>query len=135
MQFPSVGSIIAKEMGARNNVPAYVLHPEPSRIYADYFKSASLGAEYNPMFLPDPSLRDFAVPDLSLPKSFAEGRIQHRHSFLKIVDQVYRQKEDLSEYASMDAFAEQASRMILSPPSRKPSISPRSPTRPKKPTV
>ena len=119
MQFPSVGSIIAKEMGSRNNVPAYVLQPEPSRIYADYFKSASLGAEYNPMLLPDPSLKDFAVPDLSLPKSFAEGRIQHRRSFLRIVDQMYRQKEDLAEYASMDAFAEQASRMILSPTVKK----------------
>ena len=71
------------------------------------------------MLLPDPSLRDFAVPDLSLPKSFAEGRIQHRRSFLRIVDQMSRQKEDLAEYASMDAFAEQASRMILSPTVKK----------------
>jgi uncharacterized protein (DUF1501 family) len=67
------------------------------------------------MILPDPSLKNFKVPDLSLPKSVSEGRIQHRRSFLKMVDQLYRQTEVLAEYANMDTFTEQALNMILSP--------------------
>ena len=117
MQFPSIGSIIAKEMGTRNNFPAHVLEPqwETSRSYEDYFKASFIGAEYNPMILPDPSLENFKVPDLSLPKSVSAGRIEHRRSFLKIVDQLYRQTEGMATSTKMDAFTEQALKMILSP--------------------
>src|SRR5437870_7433989 len=50
MQFPSFGSIITKEMGARNAVPPHVLTPqwEKERQYEKYFDSAFLGPQYNP---------------------------------------------------------------------------------------
>ena len=50
MRFPSLGSIIAKEMGMRNNVPSHVfeleLEREPQVI--GQFNSAFIGAEYDP---------------------------------------------------------------------------------------
>ena len=91
MQFPSLGSIVSKEVGPRNGLPAYVLEPQwdKNQVYEEYFKSAFLGPEYNPMILPE----DFQVPDLSLSKSVPLERIQSRRSLLKIVDRSFRQTE------------------------------------------
>src|SRR5215510_9024423 len=76
MQFPSLGSIITKEMGARNAVPAHVLVPkwDRSRQYEEYFRASFLGGEYDPMCIPDPAKPGFAVTDLSLPKTFRRRR-------------------------------------------------------------
>ena len=56
MQFPSLGSIITKEMGPRNAVPAHVLVPkwDRTRQYEEYFRGAFLGGDYDPMCIPDP---------------------------------------------------------------------------------
>ena len=123
-KFPSLGSIITKELGPRNKVPPYVLIPKPWELdfdvtYADSFHAAFLGAENNPLVLSDPSQGDFQVPDLSLPKSLSAEAIEDRRSFLSIVDRRYRQKESHAELARMDTFMQQALSMILSPAVRK----------------
>ena len=121
MQFPSLGSIVSKELGPRNGVPAYVLEPrwERNRAYEDYFKAAFLGPEFNPMIIPDPSQAGFQVPDLSLPKSVSIERLRDRRSLLQLVDRSFRQIEETAEFADMDGFSEQALKMILSPAVRK----------------
>ena len=121
MQFPSLGSIVSKELGPRNGLPAYVLEPqwERNRAYEDYFKAAFLGPEFNPMIIPDPSQAGFQVPDLSLPKSVPIERLQDRRSLLQLVDRSFRQIEETAEFADMDGFSEQALKMILSPAVRK----------------
>ena len=83
--------------------------------YIDAFSSGFLGAQYNPIILPDPSEKNFEVPDLSLPKSLTVKDIEDRRSFLNIVDRGYRQKEQSAEFAQMDRFSEQALKMLLSP--------------------
>ena len=57
MQFPSLGSIITKEMGPRNAVPPHVLVPkwDRNRQYEEYFRAAFLGGDYDPMCIPDPA--------------------------------------------------------------------------------
>ena len=115
MQFPSVGSILSKEMGQRNNMPPHVVAPPMSKQYEDYWKASFIGSEYDPLVAPDPSLKDFELPDLSLPKSITTERIAERRSFMKIVDTAFRQQEDLAEFTNMDTFTEQALKMILSP--------------------
>ena len=121
MQFPSFGSIIAKELGQRNGVPPYVLEPQwdRNRVYEEYFKAAFLGPEHNPMIVPDPSQEDFQIPDLSLPKNISLERLQHRRSLLSLVDRSFRETEEMSEYLNLDTFAEQALQMILSPAVKK----------------
>ena len=121
MQFPSLGSIVSKELGPRNGLPAYVLEPqwERNRAYEDYFKAAFLGPEFNPMIIPDPSQAGFQVPDLSLPKSVSIERLRDRRSLLQLVDRSFRQIEETAEFADMDGFSEQALKMILSPAVRK----------------
>jgi hypothetical protein len=117
MRFPSLGSIISKEMGIRNNVPPHVFEPELQREpqILGYFKSGFVGSEYDPMVLGDPSESDFEVPDLVLPKSITAERIAERRSFLRVVDQIYRRKVTSAEHVSSDAFTEQALKMVLAP--------------------
>ena len=61
MQFPSLGSIITKEMGPRNAVPPHVLVPkwDRTRQYEEYFRAAFLGGEYDPMCIPGPEQAGF----------------------------------------------------------------------------
>src|SRR5262245_31735748 len=119
MKFPSVGSIICKETGPRNELPQYALVPQPSEVdfftYADAYNAAFIGANYNPMIVPDPSQENFHIPDLRLPKTVTADTIEHRRSFLEVVDRQFREKERLAEFGTMDALSRQALGMLLSP--------------------
>src|SRR5260370_27636128 len=88
MQFPSVGSIITKELGSRNAVPPHVLVPkwDKGRQYEDYFRASFLGGDYDPMCIPDPSKPGFSVTDLSLPKTVSAASVEHRTAFLTAED-------------------------------------------------
>src|SRR5262245_61370777 len=110
MQFPSLGSIVTKEMGSRNEVPAHILTPQwdSQRQYEEYVKAAFLGSEYDPMVVPDPGEPDFKLPDLSLPKSITLSRLEDRRSFLQLVDRRYRDKVQLAQKGDGDAFIQQA---------------------------
>ena len=113
MRFPSFGSIITKELGSRNNIPPYVVTPPQS--YSHSYNAGFIGPAYDPMVTPDPNEPDFRVPDLTLPKSLSPDLIENRQRFLKIVDRLCREKEEFAEFNSMDAYQEQALKMILSP--------------------
>src|SRR3989441_4379025 len=105
MQFPSVGSIITKELGSRNAVPPHVLVPkwDRGRQYEDYFRASFLGGDYDPMCIPDPSKPDFQVTDLSLPKTFSQASVESRSAFLTAVDRRHRSLNDTTEHANLDA--------------------------------
>src|SRR5205807_4058756 len=81
----------------------------------DAYGAAFLGADYNPMIVPDPSQENFHIPDLRLPKTVTAETIEHRQSFLKVVDRQFREKEQLAEFATTDALSRQALGMLLSP--------------------
>ena len=117
MSFPSFGAIISKEAGHRDEVPPNVMIPgmPKGKRYEEFFKAHFIGAEYDPMLIPDPSKEGFQVPDLSLPKSISKDLLEDRRSFLKVVDQWYRQAEKAVEFSHMDTFLERAWSMILSP--------------------
>src|SRR5947209_7824584 len=117
MQFPSLGSIITKEMGPRNAVPAHVLVPkwDRGRQYEEFFRAPFLGGDYDPMCCPDPSKPGFEVTDLSLPKSVSQASVESRSAFLQAVDRRYRALNDTAEHTNMDAFTAQAWKMILTP--------------------
>ena len=117
MKFPSLGAIITKEMGPRGQIPPHLAIPGWKQgSYGDYLKGAFLGSTYDPMVLAaDPSQEKFQVEDLSLPKSLTFERLQHRRSFLSIVDDRYRQRMEAAERAKMDGFTEQALKMIMTP--------------------
>ncbi len=120
MQFPSLSTIVTKELGPRNNVPANVLVPDTWKTasYGEYVKGAFLAPAYNPMVVPDPSKEDFQISDLALPKTLTAERLEDRRSMLNLVDRFYRSKIERAEHQAMDQFTEQALRMILTPEAR-----------------
>ena len=117
MQFPSLGSIVGKELGPAEGMPPYVIVPrwERSQQYQESFRSAFLGPDYAPMLIPDPSKDNFEVTDLSLPKSLAPAAVENRRAFLDVVDRMYRHKVESAEHAKMDTFTEKAWEMLLTP--------------------
>ena len=118
MKFPSIGSILSKEMGPRNGVPPYVLGA-PHLAKESHYGAAHLGPKYDPMVVPDPSKKDFQIVDLTLPKSITVERIEDRQSFLDVVAHQYRQKERMGERSVRDGFRDEALKMILSPTVKK----------------
>ncbi len=117
MKFPSFGAIVTKEMGPRNSIPPYVMVPPmPKGVrFDEHFKGHFIGTEYDPMIIPDPGQENFKVPDLSLPQSLSMKALEDRRSFLRIVDNLYRQKVQIAEFSHMDVFVEQAWNILLSP--------------------
>ena len=117
MKFPSFGSIVTKETGPLNAVPLYVMVPPmpKGRNYDECFFAQFIGAQYDPMILPDPNEKGFEVPDLALPKSVTTAALADRKAFLEAVDQTYRAKVRDVEFSNMDTFRDQAWKMILSP--------------------
>ena len=118
MKFPSVGSIISKELGERRSIPPYIMVPSITSIglhYKEHFRAHMLGARYDPMDVPDPVRKDFKIPDLSLPESVTVERIEQRRAMARLVDEMYREQVTGARHTSMDAFQQQALDMILSP--------------------
>ena len=115
MEFPSLGSIITRELRARGNIPPYIIPKMGTVKYEEVFNGQFIGSQYDPMVIPDPSQEDFRVPDLSLPQSISVETLEDRRSFLKVVDTHYARQMKSAERTGMDAFQEQALSMILSP--------------------
>ena len=115
MKFPAFSSIITREMGSRKSVPPNLIIPEIHPGYKDYFKAHFLGAQYDPMEIPNPNQEDFKVPDLSLPANLSYQRIESRTSFLSVVDEIYRRRTESAQHVNMDIFRAQALNMILAP--------------------
>ena len=118
-KFPCLGSMMVKEMKARNEVPPYVMvsrvHSCAFFAFQDAFSPAFLGPDYDPFIIDSSEQGDFSLPDLSLPKSLTPQAIDYRKALLTVVDQHLRQKEAIADFAKMDVFRAQALRMILSP--------------------
>jgi hypothetical protein len=119
MRFPSLGSIVCREMGPRNELPPYCLVPQPSEVdfftYADSYRGGFMGSNYDPMIVPDPSRDDFQIPDLRLPQSVTARTIESRQAFLRVVDRQFREREQQAEFGQMDELSRQALGMLLSP--------------------
>ncbi|PYV20066.1 MAG: DUF1501 domain-containing protein [Acidobacteria bacterium] len=130
MKFPSLGSIITKEMQPRGAVPPYVIVPKMNSAYEEHFRAHFLGAEYDPMSVsaaktsgePEAARNgspEFKLPDLSLPQSLTAATMEDRKSFLAIVDRLYRQKVAEAEHSDSDTFRERAWEMLLRPSVRR----------------
>lgn len=119
-RFPSMGSIVAKELGQRNNMPAYVT---TARGRLNCRSAGFISPMYEPLSLTSSDrIRDgkgFKVADLTLPAEISVDALQARRSFLNLVDERYRQMEAATNFGLVDAFDERALNLITSPDVRK----------------
>ncbi|MDA1014556.1 MAG: DUF1501 domain-containing protein [Planctomycetota bacterium] len=81
--FPSLGSIVARQLGPRSSVPAYINLPHPMAGGGPGF----YGAEYAPFVIEaDPTQPDFEVKDLAPVSGLSQRRIDNRKRLLAGID-------------------------------------------------
>jgi uncharacterized protein (DUF1501 family) len=114
--YPSMGSIVAHELGARKNLPPYVTIPEtPAQGGTGYlsptFGAFSVGG--------DPSRPGFTVQDLALPAGVDQVRFDTRRSLKEVVDAQHAHLARSGAIEPMSKFYQNAYSMISSPEARK----------------
>lgn len=116
LQYPSLGSVISHEFGARKNMPPYVCIPGVPNEFAG---SGYLSSAYGPFSLgADPASKGFQVRDLTLPGGVNAERWSKRQTVLEAVDDHFRTLEKSDSLDAMDAFYKRAYAMISSPAAR-----------------
>lgn len=115
VNYPSFGSVISKQLGGRNSLPAYVCVPQKiSNNGQDVAGTGYLPSSFGPFSLgSDPATPGFKVKDLNTEVS--EDRFARRRSILETVDHHFRYAESSDALAAMDTFYQQAYDLISSP--------------------
>ena len=116
LEYPSIGAVVAHELGVRNSLPPYVCVPSVPNEFAN---SGYLSSAYGPFAIgADPSRADFKVRDLNLPSGVDDKRFSRRRSLLETVDNHFRELEKSDALDSMDAFYQHAYSLISSQQAR-----------------
>ena len=116
IKFPSFGSIISHEQGARNNLPPYVAIPS---VFAPEQGAGYMSSAFGPFALgSDPADPNFVVRDLATPKDVDAKRFDRRRSLLGIVDEHFRTMEKSDAISAMDEFYNSAYSLISSQKAR-----------------
>ncbi len=111
-QKPSFGSVISRTLGARQaQMPAYVAVPKSEGF--GYQGAVYLGKAYNPFEVgADPNVKDFKVPNLSLPGGLTTASVDTRRSLLKTFDTLRRDIDQGGVMQGLDTFKSQALEMV-----------------------
>jgi acetyl esterase/lipase len=110
---PSLGSVVAQEVGAPAGLPAYFSMPSMSRSGGPNF----LGAQYAPFVVDgDPNNKNFRVRDVTIPAELTTDRFTERCDLRKDVDQFQRLLDNnLADPAlGLDEHYRQASKLMQS---------------------
>src|SRR5262245_26646665 len=114
--YPSVGSVVAHEMGPKGAMPPYVCVPTQG---SQFLGSGYLSNACGPFALgTDPALPNFTVRDLNLPEGVNEQRFEGRKRWKQLVDQHFASQERDDSLATMDSFYQRAYDLLASPESR-----------------
>ncbi len=111
--YPSLGSIISREIGPRGAVPVYVNVPNPMQAGGPGF----YGAEHGPFIIEtDPVQPDFEVKDLRPPGSLKDGQAERRKRVLAALD---KKPQGKGRGAAMSTYYEKAFDLVTSTEARK----------------
>lgn len=115
INYPSFGSVISKQLGSRENLPAYVCVPQKiNNNGQDVAGTGYLPSSFGPFSLgADPAAQGFKVKDLNTEVS--EERFARRRSILDAVDHHFRYTETSDALSAMDTFYQQAYDLLSSP--------------------
>jgi len=113
--FPSLGSIVSRELGPRGNIPSYINLPDPMESGGPGF----YGPEYAPFVLEtDPVQPDFEVRDLRLAPGVTGRRLDDRRSILGAIDKIAA-TPPTDRRGVMNTYYDKAYQMITAPDARK----------------
>ncbi len=114
--YPSVGSVVAHELGAQKAMPPYICVPNQG---SQFLGSGYLSNAYGPFALgADPSRSNFTVRDLALPNGIDDHRFNQRKSFKQLVDDHFSALSQDDSVATMDSFYQRAYDLLSSPNAR-----------------
>lgn len=111
---PSFGSVIAKERGMKDGMPAYMSMPQVSRSGGPNF----LGGKYAPFLINgNPNDKGFQVRDVVLPPDISEGRAATRRDLRAALDNMKRYNDKLADdpAVAFDQYYQQGVELVLSP--------------------
>jgi hypothetical protein len=112
--YPSIGSIVSRELGTNGSVPPYVNIPHPMQAGGPGF----YGAEHAPFVIEsDPSQSDFEVKDLSALSSVSASRMELRRRLLAGVER--SEQKSPGRAGVMSTYYEKAYGLISSAAARK----------------
>ena len=111
LHFPSYGSVIAKELPPRNELPPYILTGGP---VSKWEQAAFLGPKYNPFLADDPNKEDYKVRDLDLPLGVDWARMDRRNSLLRLADERFRRMDTIGIVDAMETHHQTALTLIRS---------------------
>ncbi|MEO7653133.1 MAG: DUF1501 domain-containing protein [Bryobacteraceae bacterium] len=112
---PSYGAVMSKERGGQNGLPPFVVIPDKDLSAEAGF----LGSAHDPFISGDPSKKDFAVADLTLPAGVSQEESQARRALLAKMDSELRRTTASPLLSEMDEFSQKALDLISSPSARK----------------
>jgi hypothetical protein len=116
IKYPSMGSVIAHELGIRKNLPPYVCIPSMPNVDAG---SGYLSAAYGPFSLgADPASGGFTVRDLNLANGVDDARFNKRRDVLSTVNSHFRTIEKSDALDAMDSFYQSAYGLVSSKEAR-----------------
>lgn len=107
-KFPSLGSVITRELGARRRgMPSYISVPVASSIglRPGYFGGNWLGVQHDPFQTGgDPNNAKFQVQNLNLAPGLSLDRLEDRRSLLSVLDKIPRDADKAGTFDAMDRF-------------------------------
>jgi hypothetical protein len=113
---PCVGSVISKELGPRNELPAFCSVPGST----GYWEGAGyLEPRFNPFDVGNPNGQNFQVRDLELPLGVDWARMDHRQSLLKLADDKFRKYDSTNLIENMNSYYQTAFGLMQSPRAKK----------------
>jgi hypothetical protein len=112
LRFPSFGSVVAHELGPRENLPPYVCVPNLTSADAG---AGYLGSGYGPFTLgADPGSPGFTVRDLALPGGVDPQRFEQRQRLRDTVGRHFQRMEESVNLRAMDEFYRRAYDLVSS---------------------
>ncbi len=114
--YPSIGSIVARELGPRGSVPEYVNMPNPMAAGGPGF----YGSQFAPFVIEsNPAQPDFEVKDLRQVEGVDTARQSFRRQMLTKFEQSTLPQGAKGRPESMAAYYEKAQQLMTSPAARK----------------
>lgn len=108
INYASLGSVVAHELGGRHNLPPYVTVPNTPNSFAN---SGFISTQFNPFSLgSDPASPDFGVRDLTA--GAGAERFKRRRNILEAVNSGFGIEDD--SVKALDKFYDQAYNLITS---------------------
>jgi hypothetical protein len=122
-KFPGLGSIAAKQLGARQHgMPAYISVPSCHSVglVPGYFGGNFLGVQYDPfMTHNDPNVENFQIPNLSLASGLSVDRLNDRRHLNSQLDRIPRAVDRSGTFTALDRFDSEAFDFVSGPAARK----------------